>query len=277
MKTTFTYKSRFAKILEVQVLHEFYTNRIYKDVTFSPTPQTAALIRNYKILFRTVSNGFVLLYNRNANSDSAAFSEPLDLQIEMEFKDKLFINYTKVPFRYNQMFSFKNSINNSNLLHEQNYVTETAIQESEKAGVVGLIDLTINTNNEIFGISETAKKIESQSYLINFDSREVVVRYNFYFTTADADFSNYFIVDSKNQNKLEGYSERILANGMNVYTMELPETLKLKQRYSEVYYLKKEDEFYKSFSKSLPQPNNQSLSYDETRDVFVADIFMKLD
>ena len=277
MKTTFKYQSRFAKILEVRVLHEFYTNRIYNNVTFLPTPESAALIKNYQMLFRSLSNGFVLLYNRNSKVNSPVFDGPLDLQIDMDFTDNLFINFTEIPYAQNQMLSFKNNLPNSNLLHKGNFVDQSNAKESDQAGITGRIVLSINENNEIFGIDTLDKELETKFYNINFDSRSVIVRYNFYFTVTKPDFSNYFIVDSKNQNKRTQFNQRTLANGMEVFTMELENTFKLKDRYDEVYYLKKEDEFYKSFSKSLPQPNPRNFSFDSDRSTFLSDIYIKLD
>jgi len=64
---------------------------------------------------------------------------------------------------------------------------------------------------------------------------------------------------------------------MDVFSLELFEEIKLKEQFDFLLYLKKEDEFDKSFSKFLPHPEPKNLSYDSERKVFIIDLFTILD
>ena len=64
---------------------------------------------------------------------------------------------------------------------------------------------------------------------------------------------------------------------MDVYSIELSEEIKLSERFEFLFYLKKEDEFDKSFSKFLSHPEPKNLSFDAERNLFTIDLFNPLD
>ena len=64
---------------------------------------------------------------------------------------------------------------------------------------------------------------------------------------------------------------------MDVFSLELSDEIKLKEQFDFLFYLKKEDEFDKSFSKFLPHPEPKNLSFDPDRNLFIIDIFNPLD
>jgi hypothetical protein len=64
---------------------------------------------------------------------------------------------------------------------------------------------------------------------------------------------------------------------MDVFSLEFSEEIKLKEQFDFLFYLKKEDEFDKSFSKFLPHPAPKNLSFDSERNLFIIDLFTVLD
>ena len=64
---------------------------------------------------------------------------------------------------------------------------------------------------------------------------------------------------------------------MDVFSLQLTDKVKLKEQFDFLFYLKKEDEFDKSFSKFLPHPEPKNLSFDAKRNLFIIDLFSVLD
>ena len=275
LQNSISLKTNFKKIVEVFVFHEYYKNRNCTTVEFVPDQQSKSLIRNYDLLFKQTPQGFVLLQNRGTKTSSPSFLGPVTFGFNMVFKDVLFLNLTKMPFEYNQFMSFTNVISDRDRLHQDNYVGENDIKSHAGNGIAGKLDLTLNHKNEFFG-GETQSRATYQ-YKIFFDARTFVLRYNFYFSGANGDISKFYVLNEKDSKRYENFSSRKLENGMDVFSLELSDEIKLKEQFDFLFYLKKEDEFDKSFSKFLPHPEPKNLSFDPDRNLFIIDIFNPLD
>ena len=107
-------------------------------------------------------------------------------------------------------------------------------------------------------------------------SREILVRYNFYSTQENFDFSNYYITDEENTLKLDKGEERTLFSGKNVFCIEQAESIKCSQFYEDFYYLKKEDSFLNTFSIQLPSPDPKNIALSKESDIFFAEVFVSL-
>ena len=103
------------------------------------------------------------------------------------------------------------------------------------------------------------------------------LRYNFYFSSTANDIGNYYVFNEKTSSRYLDFTKRQLENGKIVYSLEIPYSQKLMDRYEFLFYLKKDDEFDKSFSKFLPHPEPKNLSFDSTRNIFINDLFITLD
>ena len=137
--------------------------------------------------------------------------------------------------------------------------------------------MTINQENEFFGKENDGLNVPTYKYRINFDARTFVLRYNFYFTRQSGDIKKYYVLNEKDGIRYENFIPRKLKNGIEAFSLELSEEIKLKEKYEFLFYLKKEDEFDKSFSKFLPHPEPINLNFDEEKKVFFNDLFISLD
>ncbi len=275
LQNSISLKTNFKKIVEVLVFHEYYKNRNCNTIEFVPDPESSSLIRNYDLLFRQTAQGFVILQNRDTKTTSPSFLGPVTFGVNMLFKDVLFLNLTKMPFRYNQFISFTNENLDGDRLHQDSYVGEKDIQPFGGNGIAGKINLTLNQKDEFFG-GETQSS-DPYQYKIFFDVRTFVLRYNFYFSNPKGDISKFYILNEKDSKRYENFTARKLENGMDVFSLELSDEIKLKEQFDFLFYLKKEDEFDKSFSKFLPHPEPKNLSFDPERNLFVIDLFNPLD
>ena len=271
------YKSNFIKIVEVLVLHEYYMNKNCFTIDFILNQENRIKIRNYGLVFKQTGQGFVILQSIDSKTISSSFSGPITFEFGMVFKDPLFLSLTDIPFRYNQLLNFTNEKAIGEQLHESAYVGENDIQPHLENGIAGKIKLTLNQENEFFGQERLESNIPSLKYKINFDSRTFVLRYNFYFTTEAQDIEKFYVLNEKDGTRYENFIERKLENGIEAFSLELSNEIKLKERYDFLFYLKKYDELDKSFSKFLPHPEPKNLNFDKTKNIFFNDLFITLD
>jgi hypothetical protein len=194
----------------------------------------------------------------------------------LKFNNILFLNFTDIPFQYHQKFVLNTSNEEKNRLHPQTYADESIMEPYSENGVVGEISLKINQNNEFFGFEDTEPKVEPSKFYARFNSRTVKFRFNFYYSEKEKDFSNFFVYDENTSNKFNDFSSRTLENGMRVQSFVLPDEIKMNEKYNYKLFLKKEDEFSKSFNKYLPHPTPNNLKFDIDNNTFFLESFIKI-
>lgn len=275
IQNSISLKTNFKQIVEVLVFHEYYKNRNCTTIDFVPDQQSRSMIRNYDLLFKKTAQGFVLLQNRDSKTTSPSFLGPVTFGFNMVFKDVLFLNRTNMPYQNNQLMLFNNETPDRDRLHDDSYVGEKDIQPYVGNGIVGKIELILNQKDEFFGVE--TRSLDSYQYKIFFDARTFILRYNFYFTGPEGDINKFYILNEKDGKRYQNFTARKLENGMDVFSLELTDEVKLKEQFDFLFYLKKEDEFDKSFSKFLPHPEPKNLSFDAKRNLFIIDLFSVLD
>ena len=276
MNNQFDYSNDFSKILELSFYHEFFDDNNFRDLELVPDKETRLLIKNYNLIQRKKGNTFIFLKNNNSNLNNLVFKGPVGLQFILKFNDPLFLNITDVPFQYKQKFILESSDDNEGRLHPMTYVDKSIVELYDKNGIVAEIKLEINKNDEFFGYEEQENKPQPEKYFARFNSRTVKFRYNFYFIGKEKDFSNFFIYDENTNEKYSEFYQRSLENGMMVYSFNFPDEIKMKEIYKYKLYLKKEDEFNKSFNKYLPHPVAKNLKYELESDTFFLENFIKI-
>lgn len=277
MYNQINYTSNYKKIIEVEVNHDYFKDNKCISFLFKPTGETLSLFKNYGILFKKTQSGFVLISGADLRFSSAAFNGPIEVEISMSNNDPVFLNYSEISPSIGEGFLFQNSFE-VNTLHQEEYVDASVLTPMNSSKLLeGTIKLSFNQNNEFFGEGSENSNAVGEKYRINFKSREVVVRYNFYSSKVDLDFSNFFIADDENLFKNDTIEKRNLANGQEVFCIQHPSPVKLSQFYDKSLFLKKEDGFLNTFSIQLPQPDVKNVSFDKNDGKYYADLFVSLD
>lgn len=277
MYNQINYTSNYKKIIEVEVNHDYFKDNKCISFLFKPTGETLSLFKNYGILFKKTQSGFVLISGADLRFSSAAFNGPIEVEISMSNNDPVFLNYSEISPSTGEGFLFQNSFE-ANTLHQEEYVDASVLTPMNSSKLIeGTIKLSFNQNNEFFGEGSENSNAVGEKYRINFKSREVVVRYNFYSSKDDLDFSNFFIADDENSFKNDTIEKRNLANGQEVFCIQHPSPVKLSQFYDKSLFLKKEDGFLNTFSIQLPQPDVKNVSFDKNDGKYYADLFVSLD
>ena len=277
MYNQINYTSNYKKIIEVEVNHDYFKDNKCISFLFKPTGETLSLFKNYGILFKKTQSGFVLISGADLRFSSAAFNGPIEVEISMSNNDPVFLNYSEISPSTGEGFLFQNSFE-ANTLHQEEYVDASVLTPMNSSKLMeGTIKLSFNQNNEFFGEGSENSNAVGEKYRINFKSREVVVRYNFYSSKDNLDFSNFFIADDENSFKNDTIEKRNLANGQEVFCIQHPSPVKLSQFYDKSLFLKKEDGFLNTFSIQLPQPDVKNVSFDKNDSKYYADLFVSLD
>ena len=275
MYNQINYSSNFKKIAEVKIMHDFFKSNRCNSFEIRPSMETQTLFKNYGILFRITKNGFVLISSGDLRYSSNSFSGSFEAKFVMKNNDPIFQNYTNISLEKGNRFLFKNKWGNG-LLHESEFVDERTIDGFSDDFFSGIISLTLNAANEFFGEGSEKTNSEPELYSIKFSSREILVRYNFFSTQENFDFSNYYITDEENVLKLDKVEERTLFSGKNVFCIEQAKSITCSQFYEDLYYLKKEDNFLNTFSVRLPSPDPKNIALSKESDKFFAEVFVSI-
>jgi|GEM_PF-2047807 hypothetical protein len=92
-------ESKQRELFGLLCLHDFYSDRICRDFDFEPTLETAAVLKNYALVFKSVPFGFLVLYNPD-NSVSKLRDMPKGMRLSFKVKNRNlnFMNFSAVPF-----------------------------------------------------------------------------------------------------------------------------------------------------------------------------------
>ncbi len=102
----------FNKMMGIDLMHEFYTNGICREISVVPSPFTQTIMNNYGILFKSTEKGAVLMYELTYGSSTAKF--PIDKKLKLTFffssGNSYFTNFTQLDFsdRPNSLYYFNN-------------------------------------------------------------------------------------------------------------------------------------------------------------------------
>ena len=276
MYNQINYKSNYKKIVEIQIKHDFFKNNNCSTFEIRPDIETQDLFRNYGIIFKKTSNGFVLISSGELRYSSGSFSGPINLRFSLKNNDPLFLNYTNLSLENGNHFVFKNR-GDDELLHESEFVDQSTVSGFSDELFSSEIVIIINNENEFFGNGSEESTADSKQYQIKFTSRVVTVRYNFYSSNEAFDFVDYYVTDEENTLKINTIEERQLASGKNVIYKIKIDPVKCSQFYDETFFLKKKDNFLNTFSIQLPSLDPKNISNVLAKQKYFAEIYVGMD
>ena len=269
------YTSNYKKILSVEIMHDYFEDGLCPSFEINPSSNTRNILKEYGIIFRKITNGFVLISNRDERFTGISFNGPIQLTFKLTNNDPLFFNYTDLNLEGGTNFLFQNN-NKTNLLHKKEYVDKTSMVNNN-GFLSGEIKIQLNSNNEFFGESSSKKNQVEEKFNINFKSRDIIIRYNLYSSKEDFNYSNLFVTDDENTIKISSIKKRNLSSGRQVFTILQKKQTKSSQIYKKSFFLKKQDKFLNTFSIQLPNPEPKNVSFDKEIKKFIAEVFVSLD
>lgn len=93
------FDSRAREFFGVLCLHDYYSDIVCRDLEFSPTPETAALLRNFKLIFKPVDFGFLILYTPDMSEDLLrGLPHKARFSFLVKNRNQRFMNFTDIKF-----------------------------------------------------------------------------------------------------------------------------------------------------------------------------------
>src|SRR5450759_4118558 len=117
----------YRKLFEVEIRHDYFIlpgvvekyatdYKVSRLFSIQPSPDTARLMQDYKMIFRSTATGFVILINAEFINSTAVFVSSIDLKNELSFtfywtlNDPYVLNYTnqRILERGKKIYYFSN-------------------------------------------------------------------------------------------------------------------------------------------------------------------------
>jgi hypothetical protein len=272
-KQPIKYSSAFNRLAGVYVFHDYYKNKICKDLEIRPEIETLFKMKQHGILFRSEPNGFSLAKDGNKSLEAHVFQGILELNFDFKITNPFFLNYTDIPFETDQYFYFKNSDSEEKQsLHADAYVGKQDLADIDGDGLKGRITLSFQIDG---GLTQ-----DSKEYTIYFAARKSIWKYIISGTAENMkDYNSYFV---KSANRI----------GMNHHfniVDEKPEIrsffeimssghLPFEEKPGYVFELRRDktNGLNVPYKRVLPNANPRNLLFDYKRNQFLTEIFVKL-
>ena len=193
------------------------------------------------------------------------------MKIHLYPKDNFFLNYTNLPHDLDGSLYFENKFKDN--LHIGKFVDNRCIIKSNGKLKFDIL-LKFNESHGFFGKSSKVSKKEI-FYKIIFTSRSFFLRYNLLTSANNVD--KFYITNEEDEFKLNEFKKRKLPSKKTVYSITFKDEIKSMESYDFRHFLKKDDDFFKSYLVPLNHPKKQNISFCNSDKVYYADVFVNID
>ena len=271
LKSTYEFISGFREVVRLDIFHDYFNNSRLTNFEIGIAAETVSLLKNYGLLLKYRDNSILLLSDINERFKTTSFNGEIVLKIQVFPKDKFFLNYTNLPHDLNGTLYFENKF--KDYLHKAKFVDKKCIVKNNEKFRLDIL-LKFNESHGFFG--KTSKALSNGiAYKIFFNSRTFFLRYNLITSANSVD--KYYITNDEDEFKLKGFKKRTLVSKKTVYSIVLKENIKSLESYNFRFFLKKDDDFFKSFLLPLNHPERQNISYCRIDKRYYADVFVNID
>jgi len=121
--------AKFQKLFSINMVHEFYGDKMPRQLRIIPTEECRLAMRNYKLVFKPQEGGCLVL-TRSDELGQILFkpNSEFKLSFAIQSADPFFINYTNLPLTSTQNIYYFNNLEanlnreNQKLLHKEAFV-----------------------------------------------------------------------------------------------------------------------------------------------------------
>lgn len=133
--------NKFQELLQMNVQHDFFDSTYFPKGALSvrPTNATILALKQYQLQFRELASGFMLGYGSSSTiTPIKELDKPIQLSFFMEINDQKFLNYTNLPFEFNddQIFYFNNRLLEKEDTENRNLSLDTYVTEEDKIDIL---------------------------------------------------------------------------------------------------------------------------------------------
>ena len=269
-------------VLELRVLHTYYHNLRCRDLQISPTPETAAKLRGFGLLFRGESDGFLLAADNNRDYTNPIFQQPETFEFQFKVTNPQFLNFTDIPYRSGQFHIFESIDGNDGALHPGHYVDFDTMRNRDVDGIQGVIRLRHDPQHPIVPMYWDSNTTGPKTHFIRFGSRETYFSYFLHGKDIDAETSKLFFVEkfeiNRNSYTFNTPQSATLRNGTKGFRINSLEPLAMKESYTGqgTLVMRKRSVNPFEYRRSLPMPKPDMVVFDPVSKTFFSELFVKL-
>jgi len=282
MQQSIRLNTKYRRIASVFFFHEYYSNKVCRDLLIRPDLDTQMKMQSFGILMNKDNNGFILAMDLSKNFNHKIFSGILELRYQFRIENPYFVNFTEIPFEVDQYFVFEPESNKkTGFLHSGKYVSESCIRKSNEDGLKGHIQLILNINDEWFG-KEMDEDLAPFEYVINFDKRACHWHYLLDMKNGSRDAMESFTIVPKNIHSAEFEFEapEYISNGMRtgIIRLKSKNPIPLEEKPKVLFELKRMalPGVQVPYSRVLPNGSPRNLRFSELNNQYITEIFVKL-
>jgi hypothetical protein len=193
------YTVQFQELLSISIFHSYYSHNKCGDFSFEMSKETSQALIEYGIVSKQESNKIILIIDANKDFNHFCYGGVLNLTFYLKNKNPQFLNFTDLPFISNQLIEFEHTPGRE-FLHDTEMVPIGICRESDDAGIMGKVSISINKENELFGLDSTLRNnLLPIRHSIQFKERNVYWKYFIYGTSRYMEEADYLCIVEKNQ------------------------------------------------------------------------------
>lgn len=152
--------TKYSLLFTVELLHKYFKDRLCTDFNIIPSEQTKEVLNGYKLVAKQYMNRLyaALLLDKNGNPQPKP-EEGMQLTFFLELNNRLFFNYTNLPFTSlsGKVYYFSNR--NTNVSNGRQFLSlQYAPYNNGKQYKPG--DQTINASGTVFEASRTSTAVQ---------------------------------------------------------------------------------------------------------------------
>lgn len=138
------FMSQFKELLNMELMHDYFVSGYFPKgkTQIRPTTATLDVLKQNGLQFRTKSNGFKLGYAfTSTGAPLQDIEEPIQLSFLLEVNDINFLNYTALPYEFEEskVFYFHNKGLEKESVDDRNLSSDKYVQSSDKIDVCGML------------------------------------------------------------------------------------------------------------------------------------------
>lgn len=294
----------FAVLFSVKFEHDFYEGNVCNDFVVEPTAATAALIKNYRLLFFPRPDGFQVVYEKLEKAKPLLQIDKLPLVFSFTVRNanRLFGNFTEAPFPLNGQFFY---FNNLSYLAVPEGVETRYLQLGEAVGEkdlvaqlppdpnnpelprspatslgkipFGFIDIHVNDQVDKRMAIRLAGLLKTRPYVVRFKRKAIKVRYYLTPQKTSNTYTNHQIEEIDGKLKFDKAVEIPLTNGIMSWSIESSKPLELQKFLKNKFQLKMQKPGKDVFvTLDLPLPNVAEVQYDAKGKYWYAPVWVNI-
>lgn len=274
---TYRYINNYIEVFSCLFMHDYYSSRICNELVIQPTLATRALIKDYKLVFKSTVGGFSLAANTANDYSSRVFQESFDLNFEFKFTNPHFLSFTALNENPEARYFVEDDLRSSVFFGPDFQTDSPALDRPDVSGILNVKHVLIAP---ILPIESTdQRKFTPRSKVVFLTPRIIKPVYICYTNGTSLDQFEGLTIENEGSFKdllSFGPPDKIeTRSGLKALRFTSETSLPMKDSWSGYFRLERNNQLG-SYRKILPNPSPRSIKYDLTNKTYISENYVKL-